>query len=173
MDIDESFVGEFLDSSEPLANEQQVIPPNRVELQILSTMITNPECLESKQIAEILDLIDHNDVKQLIHWLKNIYLEIDDADYTNFIKAKLEENINSDCKNTIASALYNYNSLKFDKKIIDKTMIDLRFKLKREALKGKKAKLVQKQSQAITEEEGLKVLGDIQKVNEELDNLKK
>ncbi len=173
MEVDENFAGEFLASDELPQTQMKSPPPNKVELQILSTLVSNPECLESKQIAEILDLIDHNDVKQLIHWLKNIYLEIDDADYTNFIKVKLEENLNSECKNTIASALFNYNSLKFNKKIIDKTMTDLTFKLKREALLDKKTKLLQKQSQVITEEDGLIVLGDIQKVNEELSNLKK
>jgi DNA primase len=167
---DESFPEEF---NNPVDTGEAVSPVNNAEALTLTTFISNPECLESKQIAEILDLIDHSEVKQLIHWLKNIYLEIDDADYTNFIKAKLEQNISRDCKNIMASALFTYNALKYEKKVIDKTINDLKFNLQRESLKSKKMKLLKLQSEALTEEAGLKVLGDIQKVNVELSKLKK
>ncbi len=147
--------------------------PNKAEVMTLGTLVTNPECLESKQIAEILDLIDHSEVKQLINWLKNIYLEIDDADYTNFIKSKLEENFNKDLKNVMASSLFNYNSLKLEKKVIEKMMTDLKVKFEIEVLMKEKANLLRLQSEAITEEAGLKVLADIQKVNVKLNKIKK
>jgi hypothetical protein len=167
---DENEMGHFEDAN---VITTASIAPNKAEALTLATFISNPECLESKQIAEILDLIDHSEVKQLIDWLKNIYLEIDDADYTNFIKAKLEQNISSDCKNIIASALFTYNTLKYEKKIIDKTISDLRLNLQRESLKNKKTGLLKRQSEALTEEAGLQILGEIQQVNVELSKLKK
>lgn len=171
IELDENMIhGDFPASFE---DANVIPPPNNAEVLTLGTFISNPECLESKEIAEILDLIDHSEVKQLIHWLKNIYLEIDDADYINFIKAKLEQDISGDCKNIMASALFTYSSLKFEKKVIDKTIKDLKLKLETDSLKDKKNNLLKQQSQVLTEEEGLKILGEIQKVNEQLYKLKK
>jgi DNA primase len=146
--------------------------PGKAELMFLDQLISNPECLENKQIAEILDLIDHSEVKQIVEWLKNIYLEIDDADYTNFVKSKLEEDISLDIKNVIASALFNYNKLKLDKKIIEKLLADYQIRLKKEKLISAKKVQFQMQKNARTEQESIEVLKEIQKIEKELLKLK-
>jgi len=147
--------------------------PGKAELMFLDQLISNPECLENKQIAEILDLIDHSEVKQIVEWLKNIYLEIDDADYTNFVKSKLEEDISLDIKNVIASALFNYNKLKLDKKVIEKLLGDYQTRLKKEKLITAKRVQFQMQKNARTEQESIEVLKEIQNIESQLLKLKK
>jgi DNA primase len=146
--------------------------PGKAELMFLDQLISNPECLENKQIAEILDLIDHSEVKQIVEWLKNIYLEIDDADYTNFVKSKLEEDISLDIKNVIASALFNYNKLKLDKKVVEKLLADYQVRLKKEKLIAAKKVQFQMQKNARTEQESIEVLKEIQKIEKQLLELK-
>ncbi len=147
--------------------------PGKAELMFLDQLISNPECLENKQIAEILDLIDHSEVKQIVNWLKNIYLEIDDADYTNFIKSKLEEDISLDIKNVIASALFNYNKLKLDKKVVEKLLRDYGIRLQKEKLQLAKKVQFAKQKNARTELESIEVLREIQNIEKQLLELKK
>lgn len=147
--------------------------PSKAELMLLDQLISNPECLEDKQITEILDLIDHSDVKQIVQWLKNIYLEIDDADYVNFIKRRLEEELTPEIKNVIASALFNYEKVKLNKKVVDKLLTDYKVRLQTETLKKEKKLLITNQKNAKTVLESLEVLKKIQIVERQLLDLKK
>jgi len=147
--------------------------PSKAELMLLDQLISNPECLEDKQITEILDLIVHSDVKQIVQWLKNIYLEIDDADYINFIKSRLELEMMPEIKNVIASALFNYEKVKLNKKIVEKLLNDFKTRLKTEVLKIEKKTLISSQKEALTQEESLEILKEIQKVERQLLELKK
>lgn len=147
--------------------------PSKAELMLLDQLISNPECLEDKQITEILDLIDHSDVKQIVQWLKNIYLEIDDADYINFIKSRLELEMMPEIKNVIASALFNYEKVKLNKKIVEKLLNDFKVRLKTEVLKKEKKNLISSQKEALTQEESLEIIKEIQNVERQLLALKK
>lgn len=156
-------------NDEPLT----VNAPTKMEKKLVEELITHPECLESNQITEILDFIGHSEVKQLVQWLKKIYLEIDDSDYESFIRSKLEEPMDSDLKNVIASGLFNSNKLKLNPTVVEKMLKDFTTRLKNEQLIKEKEILVARQKNAVTEEESIQILEEIQKIGKEILDLKK
>lgn len=144
----------------------------KMEKKLVEELICHPECLESNQIAEILDFIDHSEVKQLVQWLKKIYLEIDDLDYESFIRAKLEEPMDGQLKNVIASGLFNSNKLKLNSTVIEKMLSDFKLRLQNEKLIKQKEHLISLQKKAITEAESIQLMEQIQQIGKEILNLK-
>lgn len=146
--------------------------PTKMEKKLVEELISHPECLGSNQITEILDFIGHLEVKQLVQWLKKIYLEIDDSDYPSFIKTKLEEPMHAELKNVIASGLFNSNKLKLNKTVVEKMLRDFKTRLHNEKLISRKEDLISRQRQAVTEAESIQLLEEIQKVGKEILDLK-
>ena len=143
--------------------ENEAVQAENLELSkaqehVISQLIIHPECLQDDQITEILDFIGKNEVERLIRWLKDIYLEIDDSDYINVIKTKLEDDISSNLKNILAKALFDYGPTKLNEKVIKKLLEDLKFNLRKEDFKFKRERLVKQQKQANSEEESKKIL---------------
>ena len=131
---------------------------SKAQEHVISQLIIHPECLQDDQITEILDFIGKNEVERLIRWLKDIYLEIDDSDYINVIKTKLEDDISSNLKNILAKALFDYGPTKLNEKVIKKLLEDLKFNLKKEDFKFKRERLVKQQKQANSDEESKRIL---------------
>ncbi len=147
--------------------------PTKMEKKLVEELITHPECLESNQITEMLDFIGHSEVQQLVQWLKKIYLEIDDSDYESFIRSKLEEPMDAEIKNVIASGLFNSNKLKLNPTVVEKMLKDFKTRLQNEQLIKHKEVLIAKQKNAVTDEESIQLLGEIQQVGIEILDLKK
>lgn len=154
------------------AEPMEVNAPTKMEKKLVEELISHPECLESNQITEILDFIRHSEVKQLVQWLKEIYLEIDDSDYDSFIKTKLEQPMNAEIKNVIASGLFNNNKLKLNNNVVEKMLKDYKRRLHNEQLIKRKEDLINRQKNAVTEEESIQLMEEIQKVGKEMLDLK-
>ena len=144
----------------------------KVQKVLLETLLTHPECVESDIVVEILDFIDHYEVKRIVQWLRKIYLEIDEVDYPLFVKEKMNESLPKQIKDVIASSISKYDSLKLNEKIIKKMMEDLLHKLKVEALKKQRDDLRLRQKQCDTDEESLEVIKDIQELEKKLSELR-
>lgn len=156
-------------SIEPVDNlviETIAIP--KVERLILETILTHPESTSKSQIIEILDKLQHFEVKRIVSWVKEIYLEIDESDYVLFLKEKSEESLPVEIKNSLSKALVNFKPTKLDNKIMEKMLTDFLTGLEIQALKNEKAKLIEKQKSAQTDEEGLSILGEIQVLEKKL-----
>src|SRR5690606_36242523 len=109
-------------------------------------IVTHPETLSHADMSEILDLVYHFEVKRLVQWLKNIYLEIDDTDYADVVLRYVNtQNFNNEINHIVGNALYNYTALKLNDKVVDKLMRDIIFKLKENRLKNKREKLKEQQ----------------------------
>lgn len=128
---------------------------------VVKELIIHPECLEYEEIAEILDFIGNNEVKRLIKWLKDMYLEIDDSDYVNVLKTKLEDDISESLKSSLTEGLFKYAPTKLNEKVITKLLIDLKLNLQKEEFKIKRAELVVKQKNAKDKEESEDILKQI------------
>jgi len=149
------------DQEDQLVNEAsrpENLDLTKAQEHVISQLIIHPECLQDDQITEILDFIGKNEVERLIRWLKDIYLEIDDSDYINVIKTKLEDDISSNLKNILAKALFDYGPTKLNEKVIKKLLEDLKFNLRKEDFKFKRERLVKQQKQANSEEESKRIL---------------
>jgi len=149
------------DQEDQLVNEAsrpENLDLTKAQEHVISQLIIHPECLQDDQITEILDFIGKNEVERLIRWLKDIYLEIDDSDYINVIKTKLEDDISSNLKNILAKALFDYGPTKLNEKVIKKLLEDLKFNLRKEDFKFKRERLVKQQKQANSDEESKRIL---------------
>jgi DNA primase len=151
----------------PVENDSTQIDTNDVsnpEKLLLETLLTHPECILTDQITEILDKIQHFEVKRIVQWLKKIYLEIDEAEYSLFVQEKMKEAIPEQIKNIIASSLFNHSNLKLDEEIIEKTLKDLINRLDVGLLITERNALREKQLLADSDEDGLTILKDIQQI---------
>ena len=149
------------DQADQLVNEAsrpENLDLTKAQEHVISQLIIHPECLQDDQITEILDFIGKNEVERLIRWLKDIYLEIDDSDYINVIKTKLEDDISNNLKNILAKALFDYGPTKLNQKVIKKLLEDLKFNLRKEDFKFKRERLVKQQKQANSDEESKRIL---------------
>ena len=153
-------------------SEVQTIDFPKVQRVLLEILLTHPECVEDELVTEILDFIDHFEVKRIVQWLRKIYLEIDEADYPLFVQEKLKESLPEQIKTVMASSLNKYDSLKLNQKIIKKMMEDLLHKLKIEALIKERDNLRLAQKQCDTDEESLEVIKEIQKIEGKLSELR-
>lgn len=142
--------------------------PLREEILLLKTLTLNPECILVNQIPEILDKIQHFEVKRIVQWLKDIYLEIDESELDLFIKQKLQEPLPDEIKKVLASSLLRSGQVKLDKKISEKVMGDLLIKLNIAALKKERDQLRVKQLEAKTDEDGLAIINEIQLIEQQL-----
>lgn len=141
---------------------------NKPEKVFLEILLTHPELILKEEMTEILDLIEHFEVKRIVQWLKNIYLEIDEAEYLLFANQKMKETMPDEIKMIFAKSLQSYKNLKLDSDIIGKMLGDLKVNLEVEKLKFKREALRNKQRNAISDEEGLTFLKEIQSIEQEL-----
>ena len=158
--------------SEPDIQKDAPQELTKAEKVFLERILTHPECVQNEQILEILDLIDHFEVKGLIQWLKKIYLEIDENDYEILLQKKLEENFSRPVSDVIASAIFNHNKLKLETKIVEKLLKDFKTRAQVEKLRKKKRELTNKQRQCSTEEESFELLNKILEVEKQLRDIK-
>lgn len=152
--------------SAPIVEAAQQIPKS--EKLLLETLIANPECILGDQMTEILDKIQHFEVKRIVQWLKNIYLEIDESEFNLFVQEKMKEAMPGEVKSILASALFQGTAGKFEKNVIDKTLADLLKRLNEGHLKSQRDELRKKQLAALTDEEGLLVMNEIQQIENKL-----
>ena len=150
------------------------IPVPKAEKILLDKIVTHPETLSHSEMSEILDLVYHFEVKRLVQWLKNIYLEIDDTDYADVILRYVNtQNFSNEINHIVGNALYNHTGLRLNDKVVDKLMKDIIFKLKENRLKNKREKLKEQQKNAVSEEDAATILEEIQKVQIEINQLRK
>jgi len=140
----------------------------KVERLVLTSLLTHPEMILNKQITEILDLIEHFEVKRIVQWLKNIYLEIDEAEFPLFAQKKMSESLTNEIKSIMATSLYNHTNIKMDAAIINKMLADYILKLKVEKLKRQRETFKLAQKGSLSDEDGLKYLKEIQLIENEL-----
>ncbi len=161
---------ELSTSPSPVINSSRLI--SKTDKLLLESLITHPEMVLSNKMSEILDLIDHFEVKRIVQWLKGIYLEIDEAEYSLFVQDKMQEAMPADIKEVIASSLFNHRKEKLESTIIDKMVSDLTLKLEMQKLKNQREALKEKQRNALSDEEGIVFLKEILNIEKELIALK-
>ena len=154
----------------PLIIQTQDIP--KVQKLTLETLLMHPECLESNQITEMLDFIDHFEVKRIVNWLREIYSEIDEADYTIFLRQKLEETLPDQIAIIIKKSITYFDSSKLENKVKNKIINDLVINLKIDSLKKQRSLLRDKQRVSQSDDESLGIISEVQEIEKQLIELK-
>ncbi len=160
---------------EDLANKvhfDSALPILNSERTVLLTLIEQPECILANQMTEILDKIQHFEVKRIVQWLKKIYLEIDETDFPLFVREKMKEALPEEIRKILIEGLNKYSNIKLDSKVIDKTMADLSIKLDEGVLLQQIEQLQKKHSEVSSDEEGLIILNEVQQLRSKLNAIR-
>lgn len=149
------------------------LPPTKPERHLLKALLTYPECLNHSEIKDILDNVTHPEVKDIVLWLVKIYLEIDEAEYAEFVKAKVfSGNYTKEVVDVVSEALFESGSHKINEKVLDKLLKDLKIKIQLEQLTLERQKNFELQKTAKTQEEINKYLQEINRIDQTRKNLK-
>lgn len=166
-------------TNEASNTQAKVVPKTASSLTLseklfLQEIILHPQCVSEMDLDELLDFITHTEVKHIVQWLKNLYLEVPESEYIDTIKNHLDRSgFSLDVKETIGSSLFNYVPTKLDEKQINKMVSDLMKKMNEEFLKTKRAELIIKKDQAVTPDEKRIALEEIVKLEKELFSIKR
>lgn len=166
-------------NSESLSSSAKAVPKTASSLTLseklfLQEIILHPQCISEMDLDELLDFITHTEVKHIVQWLKNLYLEVPETEYIDTIKNHLDRSgFSIDVKETIGASLFNFVPQRLDEKQIKKMVSDLTKKMKEEFLKNQRAELITKKDQAITPDEKRLAMEQIVKLEKELFSLKK
>ena len=166
-DFEAAFQREAAEEPRPILRSEKVA---------LEKILSHPECVQNEQILEMLDLIDHPEVKRVIQWLRKIYLEIDESDYEHILRRKLDEGFSRPVNDVITAALItqnnNHNKLKLQAKVVDKLLKDCKLKIQADKLRESKRELARLQKESVTEAESIEYLNRILEVEKQLRDLK-
>jgi DNA primase len=145
----------------------------KTEQLILKEIIKHPETLSHSSCAQLLDFLSHHEVKNIVLWLKKMVLEIDENEYQSVVKNFLSEGVwGGSISEIISSALFEFKPTKLTEKQIEKFFNDSVKKIKEEDLKNRKKYLIQKQKDALSDEEQIQTLNEIKILDEEIKSLK-
>lgn len=162
---------ETVQASQP--TEKRTKELSTVEKMFLREVIHHPECLNSPYLPEILDFMGHNEVKRIVQWLKNLFYEIEETEYSSIITNYLmNEGYDLNIKEVVGPVLYDYKYLPINEKVANRIMFDVRNKLKISKLAQTRSLLRQKQKTCQDEVQVLHLIEELQKLEEELRHLK-
>lgn len=166
-------------SSAPEIQSEQVSPvvapqstAPKIELKTLEIVASHPDIMTQDIFPDLLDLIGHYEVKQLVQWLQSMFMELDDKEYLNILQQAINaQEYSAVVKDAIYRGLYNFEDNIKDKKIMNKMAQDLTWQLKKAKLKQEKQDLLVAKSNCLYEEEHLEIIAKIQKIDKEINQL--
>ena len=143
------------------------------EKNLLKTLLTHPECVARPQLHEILAYIGHPEVKDLVLWLRQIYLEIDEQEYVTILGDEVfSGRYGREIKATASEAIEQYKLEPLNEKVVERLLKDLKNRLKLDQLRHKRKEYTALQQQSQTEEEVTFYMTEITKIDRDLQELK-
>ena len=142
---------------------------SKTEETLLLAIVEHPDCLEYDEMAELLDFMDSDRVKDYILRLKNLIFEIDETEFKNFA---LSESLNFGLEEIVQRGILKNKGATLNKDTAKRLIIDLEKKLMKETLKEKKSLLKQKRETCKTEDELTSLMMEIHTIEKQLYSLK-
>jgi hypothetical protein len=140
---------------------------------LLEQLIIIPALLEHSMLSDILALMGKNEVKRLVQWLQELFFEVDEDEYQSVLAQKISHSkYPADLINVVSSILFQSEKHSIDDEKAEKLLSDLSIKLKREQLRGEREALKERQKQCDSSEEEIKIMGQIQSIQQQLNELK-
>lgn len=156
-----------------------VMPEQEFELSktdsvILEYFAAYPECFRSEDHQKLLDYVSCHEVKRLVEFLKNVYLEVNEGHYPKMAQVMLEgEGVGSSAMSVIAGGLMRYASHPLGEERIRKLICDLHKKLQSLHLIQQRAELQKRRLECETDQEGHEYLKQINVIQQQLNGLKR
>lgn len=162
----------------PNVEEKKVELPateiTKVEKTLLQNLIQFPELLGHDELGKLLDFIGENEVKRFVCAIKDIYFEIDEAEYLSVVRSIIAgDQYSNELAGTVGAALWTYRPHPLDDKIVDQMLTDLSAKLEEEMLRDKKISIKNQQKNVLDKESQEKLFNELITVEKRLAQLKK
>jgi len=148
-------------------------PISKTEQAVIRSLLLHPSCFARQNIEDLLDFIEHPEVKKYLTAIKQMALELDQRDYERYLQQAV-----SDAEWPLAvreatgAALYHLGQEPLKDELIDRLLGDLKKQLRGETLKHTRQELKLRQQTCASEEELNQVLSALVKVDQELQALK-
>ena len=140
---------------------------------LLQEAITHPQCLSHPLFAQLLDFISHKAVKKIVLWLKDLYYEIEESQYSTIIRNFLtKEDISLEIRELAGRALYRFQGNQLDPKVQEKLLLDIKRKLEVEKLRLERNELRKQQRACDADEEANEIMKKISAIEKQLNQLK-
>ncbi len=153
------------------------LPPaqiTKVEKTLMQNLIQFPELLGHDELGKLLDFIGENEVKRFVCAVKDIYFEIDEAEYLSVIRSIISgDQYSKELAGTVGAALWTYRPHPLEDKVVDQMLTDLSAKLEEEMLRDKKISIKNQQKNVLDKESQEKLFNELITVEKRLAQLKK
>lgn len=145
----------------------------KAEKMLVRELLSQPSLLENISQSEILDLLSHNEVKRLVQWLSNIYLEVEETEFQNIVRDSMAcSDFNVEIKELISSTLFNASHMQLSEEVAVKLLNDIKNKLIVEQLKSERDELFKKQKVSAQQDEITNIIARISDIDKKLFELK-
>ncbi|MBP9673726.1 MAG: DNA primase [Bacteriovoracaceae bacterium] len=139
-----------------------MLPPTKNEKIILREVILHPQSLSHPKFPELLDFVRHSEVKRVLRFTQNLYEEVGEAEYVQTLKNyMLRDELKLSFREIISKALFDYSTLEFDIKVLDKMISDWKKMLQLEKLGEEINQLQEEQKKCSSQEEATILMGKI------------
>jgi DNA primase len=143
------------------------------ERHLLQEVVAHPEILTHHEFSGLLDFVDRDEVKRYVLRLSEIVYEIDEKEFSSLLLLlNSRDDVDLEIKEVTGAALYRYTPSNLNEKVIDKMLEDLKLKLEIEQLRSSREVLINKKNQATDGNEKTNLLGEIIKIDQEINQLK-
>jgi DNA primase len=144
-----------------------------VEKLLIRELVAHPDIITHSSIDELLAFVVHNDVKRYVLRLKELIYEIDESDYSSVMGAIVNNgNYPIGLKEAVGGALFRYQPVSLDDKVLNKLTSDLKNRLLLEQLKQKRDDLKKRQKMCDTEEDLAQLMRELLFVQQDIEKLK-
>jgi len=157
----------------PLLEQEVLVEISRVEKLLIRELVAHPDIITHSSIDELLAFVVHNDVKRYVLRLKELIYEIDESDYSSVMGAIVNNgNYPIGLKEAVGGALFRYQPVSLDDKVLNKLTSDLKNRLLLEQLKQKRDDLKKRQKMCDTEEDLAQLMRELLFVQQDIEKLK-
>lgn len=171
-EVEPSQMVETEDSSQAQEALAKTLPPSNLECQILTLIVEHPILMHSHYFEELLDFVEHNEVKMCLWSLKSLYAEIDENEYYNIVESFLgSTKISKPIAEQVLKGARRYRPGIGDETTIERLAFDLKKRVRLESLREQKRSIKEKQSKVNSEEELLEVMAELINVQKEIRSL--
>jgi DNA primase len=159
--------------SEPAQTEEKPVhkPLTKAERTLIQGFVQHPSCL--KEVTELLDFIDSDDIKSFVFTLRDLYFEADESEYENLVRALLVRTGPwPELIEVVTPALFKYVPESLDENAHAKLVRDFRRRLKKERIEERRMELRKRHKDCANEEEARQLMTELQLLEKELMEVK-
>jgi len=157
----------------PATADAALTPISKTEQAVIRSLLLHPQCFARQNIDDLLDFIEHPEVKKYLTVIKQMALELDQRDYERYLQQAVSDAAwPLAIREATGAALYHLGQEPLKDELIDRLLGDLKKQLRGETLKHTRQQLKFRQQNCASEEELNQVLSALVKVDQELQALK-